>query len=72
MIKIEAKRTSFFIFIFIVVLIISTFGQKLADRFDRFNKDDEYELIRKYLLNDLVDLLCIYILDICLILIKVY
>ena len=52
MIKIEAKRIPFFIFIFIVVLIISTFGQKLADRFDRFNKDDEYELIRKYLLND--------------------
>lgn len=52
MIKIDAKRIPFYFFIFIIVLIISTFGKKLTDRFDSYERDDEYELIRKYLLND--------------------
>jgi hypothetical protein len=52
MIKIEAKRIPFYFFIFIIVLIISTFGKKLTDIFDRSKTEDEYELIRKYLLND--------------------
>ena len=52
MIKIEAKRIPFYFFIFIIVLIISTFGKKLTDKFDSLKKNDEYELIRKYLLND--------------------
>ena len=52
MIKSDPKRISFYFFIFIIVLIISTFGKMIADKFDRFKIDDEYELIRKYLLND--------------------
>lgn len=52
MIKIDAKRIPFFILIFIIVLIISTIGKKISDKFDGFNRTDEYELIRKYLLND--------------------
>lgn len=52
MIKINAKRIPLYFFVFIVVIIISTFGRKITDRFDGYKRDDEYELIRKYLLND--------------------
>lgn len=52
MITIDAKRIPFYFLIFIVILIISTFGKKLSEKFERSEIDEEYELIRKYLLND--------------------
>ena len=52
MIKIDPKRIPFYFFIFIIVLIISTIGKMITCKFDGLEKDDEYELIRKYLLND--------------------
>lgn len=55
MFKIEAKRIPFFIFIFLVVLVISSCGNKINELFNRQNDKDEYELIRKHLLNDSSD-----------------
>ena len=37
---------------FIIVLIFSTFGKHVNELFKKQNENDEYELIRKYLLND--------------------
>ena len=52
MFKIEAKRIPFFIFIFAVVLVISSCGNKINELFNKQNDKDEYELIRKHLLED--------------------
>ena len=48
----EVKKIPFYILMFIIILIFSTFGKHLNDFFKKQNENDEYELIRKYLLND--------------------
>ena len=52
MLKFEAKKIPFYVVMFIVILIFSTFGNKLKELFEKQNEEDEYILIRKYLLND--------------------
>jgi hypothetical protein len=47
-----SKKISFYLFLFIVVLLVSTFGNKILKWFDKQTEEDEYGLIRKYLLND--------------------
>ena len=48
----EVKKIPFYIFMFIIVLLFSTFGKHVKEYFKKQTEDDEYELIRKYLLND--------------------
>jgi hypothetical protein len=50
--NIDAKRIPLFFFIFVIVITISTLSKKLSDSHERQKNNDEYELIRKYLLND--------------------
>ena len=52
MVSLEAKKIPFYITIFILILIITTFGNKLKEIFYIQDQEDEYTLIRKYLLND--------------------
>ena len=48
----EVKKIPFYIIMFIIVLIFSTFGRNVNQYFKKQTENDEYELIRKYLLND--------------------
>lgn len=50
--NIDAKRIPLFFIIFIIVISISTLSKKFSDSQERIKNNDEYELIRKYLLND--------------------
>ena len=48
----NVKKIPFYITMFILVLIFSTFGKHVKDFFKKQTENDEYELVRKYLLND--------------------
>ena len=52
MLTFDVKKVPFYITMFIIVLIFSTFGKYIKDFFKKQTENDEYELIRKYLLND--------------------
>jgi hypothetical protein len=50
--NIDAKRIPLYFIIFIIIITISTLSKKFSDSLDHQKNNDEYELIRKYLLND--------------------
>lgn len=50
--SIDSKRIPLYFCIFIVIMVLNTLGKKFSDSQNRLKSKDEYELIRKYLLND--------------------
>lgn len=50
--KLESKNIPLYLGFFLVVVVVSQLGNKVGDFFEKQKDNDEYDLIRKYLLND--------------------
>lgn len=48
----EKKNIPLYLGFFLVVVVVSQIGSKVGEYFEKGKIDDEYDLIRKYLLND--------------------
>lgn len=48
----DKKNIPLYFGFFLVVIVVSQIGSKIGNYFDKQNDNDEYDLIRKYLLND--------------------
>jgi hypothetical protein len=48
MLNFERNKIPFYVIMFLIILIFSTFGNKLKDFFKKQEKEDEYAIIRKY------------------------
>lgn len=48
----KSRQISVYICTFVIVMIFTTFGNKLREMFNKETKENEYAMVQKYLLND--------------------